>query len=143
MKLRKTHFSGCPTSLMIMALMSSIAETPLFSQDLTDLTVCLEVQASLDADTLKVFGKELQAIARLSGLSLRLLHQPRECRDIRLSIQSLAQTEISALGAARVKDGRILPEIEVYATSVAILMRSTLPALVGRGWGRVSYKAIG
>jgi hypothetical protein len=56
---------------------------------------------------------ELQSIARLSGLTLRLLHRPRECRDIRLSIQSLAQTEISALGAARVKDGRVLPEIEI------------------------------
>ena len=132
--------SSCPTSIMILALMSAVVETPLFSQD---LTVCLEVQANLDADTLKVFGEELQSIARLSGLTLRLLHRPRECRDIRLSIQSLAQTEISALGAARVKDGRILPEIEIYATSVAVLVRSTLPALVGRGMARVAAHEIG
>ena len=125
---------------MILSLMSAVAGPPLFSQD---LTVCLEVQANLDADTIKVFEEELEAIARLSGLTLRLLNQPSECQDIRLSIQSLARGEISALGAARVKDGRILPEIEIYATSVAKLIRSTLPALVGRGMARVAAHEIG
>jgi hypothetical protein len=125
---------------MILALMSAAAGTPLFSQD---LTVCLENQANLDADTIKVFGEELESIARLSGTSLRLLKHPSVCGDIRLSIQSLAREEISALGAARVKDGRILPEIEIYATSVSTLIRSTLPALVGRGMARVAAHEIG
>jgi hypothetical protein len=132
--------AGFRTSAVILALMSTVAATPLFSQD---LTVCVDVRATLDAGTMRAFGEELQAIARLSGLSLRLLNRPSECQDIRLTIQSIAPSEISALGAARVKDGRILPEIEIYATSVATLMRSRLPALVGRGMARVAAHEIG
>ena len=120
--------------------MSAVGETALHSRD---LTVCLDVQTKLDADTMRVFEEELKAIARLSGLGLRLLNLQGECQDIRLIIQSVARTEISALGGARVKDGRVLPDIEIYASSVAHLVRSTLPALVGRGMARVAAHEIG
>jgi len=140
MTISKVPASGFRTSTMILAFMAAVSEMPIFSQE---LSVCLEAHASLDVDTIKVFREELKAIARISGLSLRVVDQPGECQDIRVSIQFLSRTEISALGATRVRDGRILPEIEIYATSIKNLVRSTLPALVGRGMARVAAHEIG
>ena len=140
MRLQEFSFPNTFTRLVVLLAFTLLRETPLFSQD---LTVCLEIRANLDADTLRVFSEELQTIARSSGFTLRLLRQPSECHDIRLTIQPFSRADSSALGAARVKDGHILPEIDVYASSVAALLRSTLPALAGRGLARVAAHEIG
>lgn len=137
---RHTNIFREAKSVLILALFTGIAGTPLFSQD---LAVCLEDRTKLDSETLQVFGQELRAIARSSGITLRILEQPGQCRDIRLTIRPFSHAEISALGAARVEDGRVLPEIEVYASSVAGLVGSRLPALLGRGLARVAAHEIG
>lgn len=132
--------SAFQTSILILVLTSALAATPLQAQH---LTICLEERANLDADTMKVFEEELLGIAQKSGFTLRLLTEPSECRDVRIRIQSRSSVELGALGATRVKDGRILPEIEIYSASVAKLIRSGLPSLVGRGMARVAAHELG
>jgi hypothetical protein len=132
--------SGVLTTAMLLAVVGTVAGTPLFSRN---LTVCVEVYTALPVGAITVFEEELKSIASISGLSLQILHQPEECGDVRLQVKSMPPTESSALGAARVRDGRVLPTIEIYATSISALMRSTLPALVGRGMARVAAHEIG
>lgn len=128
------------TAMVLLALMGLFGASPLRAEG---LTICIEHQTTLDEDTVKVFEKELSEIARASGLPLRLVRQMSECEQIRIRIQSIATTEISALGATRVTNGRIQPEIEIYATTISKLLRSTLPVLVGRAMARVAAHEIG
>lgn len=125
---------------MILTMLGAGVGTPLFSQN---LTVCLQGRTDLDADTMKVFGDELKAIARTSGLTLHIVSKTGECKDIRLSIKALSKTEIGALGTTKVKNGGLLPEVEIYVTSIATLIHSRLPFLVGRGMARVAANEIG
>lgn len=113
---------------------------PLHAQE---LSVCVDAYTRLDGDTVRVFEEELQGIARKSGLSLRFLQNQSHCPEIRIRIQAQGQKEVSALGATRVLNGRIQPELEIYVTPVATLIRSSLPVLLGRAMARVAAHEIG
>jgi hypothetical protein len=108
------------------------------------LQVCFLNTASLDPDTLNQFEKELSGIASSSGVSLSIRQcMPGPAADIRITIQSQSDVEPSALGAAKVLGGRVLPEIEIYTGPIKTLLTARLPVLVGRAMARVAAHELG
>lgn len=124
---------------MMLTLVGAMVATPLLA---TDLKLCVQAPVDFDANTAKAFVDELTVIARSSGYSLYVLKQTNDCQDIRLTIKSMSKTEISALGSTQMKAGRSLPDIEIYASSIATMVQSKLPGVVGRGMARVAAQEI-
>jgi hypothetical protein len=125
---------------LALGLFVAISGAPAFSQD---LAACVDLRTKLDTDTVALFQQELRSIAKNSGLTLRLVHENGACPGVRLIIRTRLAKDISALGAARLLNGRVLPEIEVYAASIAVTLPSRLPALLGPALARVAAHEIG
>src|SRR5262245_64727332 len=88
----------------------------------SELSQCYEYRAKLDPDTLSEFQAELSTIFQLSGLQLQISECSAGKADLNLTIQTQSVQDPTALGAARTAGGRVLPEIEVYTSSLAALL---------------------
>jgi hypothetical protein len=108
------------------------------------LHVCFLNTANLDPETVRQFEKELSDIASSSGVSLSIRQcMPGPAADVRITIQSQSGVEPSALGAAKVLGGRVLPELEVYTAPIGALLAARLPVLMGRAMARVAAHELG
>ena len=107
-----------------------------------DLYLCVENPARLDEYTLSAFRTELGAILSASGRPAGFT----ACGPgvVRITIRQYPpREEPSALGATRYKDGRLLPEIELFAGPVSQMIGIDLAAVLGRALARVATHELG
>lgn len=101
------------------------------------LDLCVDNQARLDEMTMQAFRTELMAILTASERYGEFA--PCRAGSVRITMRSKPPAEeASALGAARRKDGRILPELELYVDGVTQLVNVRLPGVIGRALARVA-----
>ena len=86
--------------------------------------------------TLKLYEKQLGAVFRFSCGAPSAV-------EITFRDQAFRGAPPDALGAARVANGRVLPEIEIFRRPVRQLIREADPHLEGRAIGAVAAHEIG
>jgi len=124
--------------LLPLAALALSLSNPLMDRD---LDVCLDNQARLDEMTLRAFRTELAAILSASDRCAEVV--PCRERSVRIALRSKPPAEeTAALGAARRKDGSILPELELFVDPIAHLVDTRLPGVLGRAMARVATHEI-
>jgi hypothetical protein len=107
-----------------------------------DLHLCLENPTKLEPMLLSAFQKETVRILASSGRHSAFVPCAPDVVVLTLRREPPSE-EPSALGATRTRDGRLLPEIELFAKPVAELVGYRLPGLVGRALARVAVHELG
>ena len=106
------------------------------------LELCLENAARLDDAAVRTFRAELSALLGASGRPAIF----SQCHPGTVSITLLRQPpgeEPSALGGTRHRNGRLLPEIDLFVGPVTRIVGTNLPAVVGRALARVATHELG
>jgi hypothetical protein len=106
------------------------------------LDLCIENPARVDGATLESFQAELRAILTASGRTASFA----PCRPGILTITLRRQPpddEPSALGGTRYRDGRLVPEIELFVAPIAQIIWTRLPGVLGRALARVATHELG
>lgn len=106
------------------------------------LALCVANPARLDSSTLEVFRKELSRVLASSASSATFT----DCHPGAVSITFRAEPiegEGSALGATRRRNGHLVGEIEIFVDPTAQLLRTRLPAPLGRALARVATHELG
>ncbi len=106
------------------------------------LELCVENPARLDESTVQAFRTELGGILTASGRAYTFT----ACRPGIPTITMREQPpdeETSALGGTRIRNGRLVPEIDLFVGSVAQLVGTRLPAVLGRCLARVATHELG
>jgi hypothetical protein len=98
---------------------------------------CILNPARVDPMTLQVFREELAGILAASGMTAEF--GACEAGSVRITLRGAPpETETAALGAARFKDGKVLPELEIYVDGIARLLDTRLAGVLGRAMARVA-----
>jgi hypothetical protein len=106
------------------------------------LDLCMQNQARLDPYTLRAFQAELGDILAVSGHATRL----SDCGPGSVMVtlrDSPSGEEPTALGATRRKNGRLVPEIDLFVGPTAHMVGTRLPAVLGRALARVATHELG
>lgn len=106
------------------------------------LEICVENPARLDPPTVQAFRTELSAILAASGRDAAVI----PCRPGIMTITLRPEPpreESSALGGIRYRSGRLEPEIELFVSPTAQIVRSRLPGVLGRALARVATHEFG
>jgi hypothetical protein len=108
----------------------------------SDLGLCVANPARLDDSTVGVFQKELGAILVASGRPA--VFKPCQPGLVRITLRRRPPAEEpAALGATRYKDGRLIPEIEIFITPTTHMIDTSLPSLLGLAMARVATHELG
>jgi hypothetical protein len=129
-----------PLAILAGTTLSAATETPLPAEP---QTLCISNESRLDADTALEFTRELTAIARGSGIDLRIVSCTADAVLFRVSVRRRSAIDASALGAARTTGSRVVPEFELYVDRIAELLPARLPKLMGRAMARVTAHELG
>lgn len=106
------------------------------------LSVCIENPARIDKQTLEAFQREVERIAAGSGRSVVFT----DCSPVAVTVTVRDEgppEEPVALGRTRIQDGRVTPDIEVFAAPVARMIGTRLPSVLGRAMARVAAHEFG
>ncbi len=106
------------------------------------LDLCVSNPARLDSSTLQVFRNELSRVLASSARPATFT----DCHPGVVSITLRAEPvegEGSALGATRRRNGHLVGEIEIFVDPTAQLLRTRLPAPLGRALARVATPELG
>jgi hypothetical protein len=106
------------------------------------LELCVENPARLDEFTLRAFQTELGNILDLSGRPATFT----PCRPGVVTITLRRQPpdeESSALGRTRHVNGRLVPDIELFAAPTVQIVGTVLPGVLGRAMARVATHELG
>lgn len=106
------------------------------------LDLCVENPDGLDRMTLQSFRTELGAILAASGRPANFT----ACLPVIVTItlrDDPPEEEPTALGATRVRNGRLVPEIELYVSPIAQIVATRLPGVLGRALARVATHELG
>jgi hypothetical protein len=106
------------------------------------LELCVENPARLDPSTLRAFRTELGGILAASGYPFAFT----DCRPgiVTVTLRSVPPgEELSALGATRYRNGRLVPEIALFVAPVADMIGTRLPGVLGRALARVATHELG
>ena len=106
------------------------------------LELCLENPARVDADTLQAFRTELNRIMAASNRFAAHTACGPGVVTIVLRIDPPSE-ETSALGAIRVRGGRMVPEIELFVQPTAQIVGTRLAGVLGRALARVATHELG
>jgi hypothetical protein len=122
-----------------LALILVVVANPLKAATL-DLFV--QNSARVDESTLQAFRAELGTIMAASG-------RPAVFTVWRPGIVTITlrreppDEETSALGGTRIRNGRLVPEIELFVGPTAQMVGTRLPAVLGRALARVATHELG
>lgn len=106
------------------------------------LDLCLENPARVDDLTVQSFRTELHRIVEASGRSAAFV--PCGPGAVRIVLRrDPPDQETSALAAIRQRDGRLLPEIEVFVGPTSQLIGVRLCGVLGRALARVTSHELG
>jgi hypothetical protein len=122
-----------------LVLFAITAAKPLIAQG---LFLRIENPAKLDEHTLKAFRTELDTILTASGRRAALTPCSSTTVSVTLRTEPPAE-EPSALGGIRRRDGRLVPEIELFVSPTAQIIGTRLPAVLGRALARVATHELG
>jgi hypothetical protein len=106
------------------------------------LELCVENVAKLDDSVIQVFRTELNTILNASSRNASFT----ECRPGVVTItlrQQPPDDERSALAGIKNKDGRLIPEVDVFTGAVSQILGTNLPAILGRALARVTTHELG
>ena len=124
--------------ILPLAALAMALSNPMMNRE---LDVCLDNQARLDEMTIQAFRTELMAILSASDRYAEVA----PCREgsVRISLRSKPPAEeTAALGAARRKEGRIVPELDLFVDAIAQVVDTRLPGVLGRAMARVATHEI-
>ena len=105
------------------------------------LRICTDDRAGLDVITALHMRREAGALAQHVGV--RTVFHDCGPGAVRVHILSASVAEPDVLGKARVRDARVMPEVNLYVRHVARRMPHVNPRLLGRALGRVLAHEIG
>jgi hypothetical protein len=106
------------------------------------LELCVENPARLDGFTVQAFRAEIQRIAQVSGRPITFTAS--QAGRVRIVMrEEPPDEETSALGAIRQRDGRLLPEIELFISPTSRLINTRLSEILGRALARVATHELG
>ncbi|MFN0166883.1 MAG: hypothetical protein ACKV22_10675 [Bryobacteraceae bacterium] len=122
-----------------MAVILAMVANPLIAGN---LDLFLQNSARLDESTIEAFRAELGTILAASG-------RPAVFTIWRPGIVTIIlrreppEAETSALGGTRIRNGRLVPEIELFVAPTAQMVGTRLPAVLGRALARVATHELG
>jgi len=121
----------------VLSVLLALSPALLGTERSAEVVVCIGNPLAADRWLAEEWKRELGRIVESSGRELRVAGCD-EPGAMQVYFMRIHPFESSALGAARVRCGVVLPLLEVYTEPLAAMLGTRLPGVLGRAMARVT-----